>query len=62
MLSVIFSEIISNAPKLMTLHVSTCQVVQDQEGEEFSLEVTLSEKFPHRKLFRYIVLNKRICL
>ena len=43
--------LITNSPKLITLHVTTQQSVYDEDGEEFSLEVTLSEKFPHRKLF-----------
>ena len=38
--------LITNSPKLITLHVSTRQCDED----EFSLEITLKEKFPHRKL------------
>ena len=43
--------LITNSPKLVTLHITTCQVDHDQESEEFSLEVTLRENFPYQKLF-----------
>jgi len=42
--------LITNSPKLITLHITTHQLLYE-EGEEYNLEVILSEKFPRRKLF-----------
>ena len=40
--------LITNSPKLMTLHVATQHY--DEEDEELNLEVTVRKKFCHRKL------------
>ena len=43
--------LITNSPKLITLHITTQVIVYYDGDEELSLEAALSEKFPYRKLF-----------